>query len=439
MKSNKNYGLILFFCLTLSMFLVKCDLVESSTSLILPYFPEDEWRSASPDELGLDSSRLNKMEQVIISQDIGIDSIHIVRYGYLAYEAYYEYYNYTDLHHQMCGTKSIVSILIGIAQAEGFISNLDEPILDIFSDRNFSNVDSRKEAITIRHLLQKRSGLECNVQDVSTFDGTIDKHDYELLTNMSDNWDIWPVNPLSDLILMTRSPDWVQFVLDKPMVTDPGTEFYYNDGCSHLLSAIIQKKTGMNTESFAKQFLFDPLSITDYIWFNDSQSISIGCYGLWLRPFDMTKIGYLFLNFGEWNGQQIVPEAWVHESTQDYNVGTGYGYQWWLYEEPNYYSAIGGGGQYIAVIPEDEMVIVLTSSEFHNSNPQAILRSYILDSIVEDVPITMITTTSDTSSLYTSTSNISSTEEISSETTNFTSVSVLFCIGIVFFLKRRRS
>ncbi len=450
MKCNFKSQKLVIFYLVLFMVFHTTNLVDSTISLPTTYFPIDDWRRATLDEFGINSTRIGMMNNTIVTQDIGVDSIHIIRHGYLVYERYFEYYNHSNLHHLMSVTKSVTSILVGIAQAEGFISDLDEPVLEIFTDRNFSNVDSRKEALTIRHLLQMRSGLEWNSQDVPFLIGTIDKHDYDLVTNISNWWDLFPSNPVIDWNLMIHSPDWIQFVLDKPMVADPGTEFYYNSGCSHLLSAIIAKKTGMNTERFAKQYLFDPLNINNYTWQNDSQSLSMGGFGLWLQPNDMAKIGYLCLNNGQWNGEEIIPPDWIFDSTQDYSPGSGYGYQWWTFydsdHESSYYKAIGFGGQYIIVIPDASVVVVLTSSEFHNSNPNALFVSYILHSIDFDFTYTEPTTSTPVSS--TSTTSEVSTDEPSSitdtslpstspQTTSFISITAIIGFVLLIVVKKK--
>jgi CubicO group peptidase (beta-lactamase class C family) len=120
----------------------------------------------------------------------------------------------------------------------------------------------------------------------------------------------------------------------------------------------------------------------------------MGGDGLWLQPFDMTKIGYLFLNNGNWNGRQIVPSSWVEESTQNYNIGIGYGYQWWVNSE-GYYHSWGFGCQHFIVLPNKNLVVAITASEYHNSRTSLnVFRSFILKSIdVQNPPTTTTTTT----------------------------------------------
>ena len=250
MRKSDKISCLLIILNLLSLLTLNCIYAKRvSYTVDNTYFPSNEWRTSSLEEQDMSVNRIDKMSQAIATQNMGIDSIHIIRNGYLVYENYYEYYNHSNLHQMWSTTKSISSILIGIANASGFIPNLDEPVLDIFSERTFLNVDARKQAITIRHLLKMQSGLQWNEEDVPFLTGTINPNDFDITTNLSDTkFENWLFNPNLNPRQMMLSPDWVQFTLDKPMARDPGTAFYYNSGDSHLLSAIIQRKTGMNTE-----------------------------------------------------------------------------------------------------------------------------------------------------------------------------------------------
>ncbi len=444
MKYSKSLILILFLGSTLGIYCFDGIIAEPDSTRTIMYYPDKEWRKETPESLGLDPAKLESMNQTIITQDIGIDSIHIIRYGYLGYEMNYDYYTHSDIHLMWSVTKSVISILIGIAHEEGFIPSLDEPILDIFTERSFDNVDSRKEAITIRHLLKMQSGLEWSSINVMKND-PVDKHDYELLTNSSDpNWNSWPMNPDHDTVKMFNSSDWVQYILDKPMVSNPGTEFFYSTAPSHLLSAVIQNKTGMNTVSFAEQYLFNHLGITNYVWYNDSQGISNGGLGLWLQPFDMTKIGYLYLNEGQWNNVQVVPSSWVSESIQDYNPGNGYGYQWWI--KDNYYHAIGHGGQNIYVVPDDSLVTTITASEYpHYGNIQAVFEGFILSSIIADITFPTTTTTRTTTTTTSDLPSVTlsdkpeSTTTTTQQSTNLTSFLIILTFTTFTIYQRKKN
>ncbi len=190
---------------------------------------------------------------------------------------------------------------------------------------------------------------------------------------------------------MRSSPDWVQFILDLPMVGEPGSTFEYCNGASFILSAILQEATDLSALEFAQKNLFTPLGISDVVWKSNPQGISIGYSGLGLRPKDMAKIGYLYLNDGIWDGEQIVSSTWVQDSTQKYIPATlqeWYGYQWWV-DELDIYMALGYGGQYIIVVPEEDLVVVFVSdlAEKDFYIPDQFLHRYILPSIKSSDPL----------------------------------------------------
>lgn len=353
-----------------------------SPTLSLDYFPTNGWRVSTPEEQGINSTNIDKMNTEIKNNDIGIDSIIVIRNGYLVHEAYFDYYNYSTIHLMWSVTMSITSILIGIANATGFIPNLDQPVLELFPDRTFTNVDAKKQAITIRHLLKMQMGVQWN--DFG-WNGTVNKHDYELLTNLTDDkMENWPFDYFYEGNQILKEADWIQYILDRPMVSDPGTLFNYNSGAPHLLSAILQNKTGMNTANFADKYLFTPLNITDYHWWNDSMGISNGGFGLWLRPIDMAKIGYLYLNNGTWNDTPIVPKEWVEMSTKGDEVKDNYGYLWWIdtTSDSTIYFANGLGGQRIIVIPGKNLVVTVTASDYHSGLPMNRVFKYIIAPLI---------------------------------------------------------
>lgn len=183
---------------------------------------------------------------------------------------------------------------------------------------------------------------------------------------------------------MYRSQDWIKFVLDKPVVVAPGSQFNYCSGCSHLLSAAIQQTTGMKTRDFAEQFLFKPLGITNVVWETDRAGIPIGGWGLQLTPRDMAKLGYLFLRNGQWDGQQIVSPGWVKNATQkltETDGDMGYGYQWWTYPSLSGYTALGRYGQTIFVIPESDLVIVTTAQMDDHDPIFKLIEEFIVPSV----------------------------------------------------------
>ena len=181
-----------------------------------------------------------------------------------------------------------------------------------------------------------------------------------------------------------NSPDWVQFVLNRPMLVEPGSRFNYNSGCSHVLSAIVAERSGVLTQDFAYERLFAPLGFSNVDWNLTAGGLAIGGWGLNLTPRDMAKFGYLYLNEGVWDGQQIVPAAWVQSSVTPH-IETGqtfsYGYQWWTYPKWGAYAAKGRYGQLIFVIPDYEMVVVFTAQMDSDQPLVSLIEDYIVPAV----------------------------------------------------------
>lgn len=326
------------------------------------YWPTDDWLTSSPEEQGMDSQLLENMVDYIQTSNIEINSLAIIRHGYLVWEEYFRLRNRRELNGIFSCTKSVTSALVGIAVDQGYIAQIEQPVLDFFPDYTVANLDERKEALTIRHLLTMTDGFEWS----SRYMGDPPEQDTKSL--------------------MHSRYDWVQFMLDQPMSHEPGTRFYYNTGASHLLSAIIQEATGMRASEFAREHLFGPLGITHVLWPSDPQGITRGGSTLRMTTRDMAKFGYLYLNGGRWDGEQIVSLDWVRESSTNHSPTQGlyYGYQWWLNPAQGYYAAVGALGQYIIVIPELDMVVVFTSgfpSEEETYIPHLLLAFYIFPAV----------------------------------------------------------
>jgi CubicO group peptidase (beta-lactamase class C family) len=306
------------------------------------YWPKGAWRSSTPEEQGMNSEYLCKMMSYITENQKDIHSLLILRNGYLVTEAYFYPYPKDFKHILHSCAKSITSALIGIAINEGRIKNVNEKVLPYFPDTKVERIDDRKNALSIRDLLTMSTGLDWVEDGAYGSDG-------DTYTQM------W------------KSDSQIKFILDRPMKGQPGKEFYYCSGASHLLSGILQKTTGESSFEYGKEKLFGPVGIQDLFWMPDRNGLSVGGSGLFMTPADMAKFGYLYLKKGKWDGRQVVPEQWIDDSTQlqiDTPRGLGghygYGYQWWMNSFGGY-SARGYAGQYIFVIPRYEMVVVFTS------------------------------------------------------------------------------
>lgn len=305
----------------------------------------DYWKPLPPEEQGMNSDTLGKVVDYIENWDLDFHSVLVVRNGYIVLEEYFGYYNQDTLHEIYSCTKSVTSALVGIAIHEGYISGVDERVLDYFPEKNFANSDARKHNMTLEHLLTMTTGLDWPEWSIPYGRG-----------NIFAEW--------------VNSPDWVQFVLDRPMVLTPGTQFNYNSGASHILSAVLQKATGETTISYANRHLFAPLGISTVTWRADPQGINAGGMYIQMKPRDMAKFGYLYLSNGSWDGKRIIPAEWVEISTRKhYDMGESavvdYGYQWWIYYSKHpaidAYAAVGYSGQRIFVIPDQRMVVVFTA------------------------------------------------------------------------------
>ena len=248
----------------------------------------------------------------------------------------------SDRHKLASCTKSVISMLIGIARDEAKIASIDSTLASWFPEAS-ADWPEGKRRITLRHLLTMTDGLEW--REDGSYSGSSDS-----------------------FTMMKESPDALAFLLALPQSEEAGKRFYYNSGASHLLSSVLQKAVGMPAAEYAASRLFGPLGIVDFAWKADNQGRSYGCDGLFLRPADLLKLGILYLQGGLWEGKRILSRAWIEESTAksvDSPGGlageSGYGMQWWMNSSGGY-SARGFGGQYLFVLPEEEAVVVFNAS-----------------------------------------------------------------------------
>jgi CubicO group peptidase (beta-lactamase class C family) len=338
-KTNKVFRIFLF--LGLFAALMSACLPTRAVSQILPtqgsaagaYWPTQDWRTSTPEEQGMDSSRLNQALDSIEQTGLNLYSLLVIRNGYIVSENYFHGDTRDSRREIYSVTKSFTSTLLGVAIDKGLIAGVDRPVLEFLPGRTFVNMDERKQAMTLENLLTMTSGLEWIENDAS----------YGQLY---------------------RSGDWVKFMMGLPMRAQPGTRFNYCSGCTHVLSAVLHQKTGKNVVQFARQNLFDPLGIRGYRWDTDSQGIPIGGWGLQLTPREMAKLGYLYLHNGKWEDKQIISAGWVDIATNKHTTtdgDLGYGFQWWTYPKYDAYTALGRYGQTIFVVPDLNLVIVTTA------------------------------------------------------------------------------
>ncbi|MBI1743623.1 serine hydrolase [Candidatus Acetothermia bacterium] len=316
--------------------------VSPSTFTILvhrsqDYWPTHGWREASPEDQGMDSVRLSQADSHIKTQLPNIQSLLVIRHGYLVFERYYRGIRSDDLQLIQSATKAFVSALVGIALKKGLLNSLDQPLAEFFPEYFSSNSDPKKEKVTLRHLLSMTTGFE------------------------------WDSVFAADRCF--NNPDTIECLIRQPLSDTPGTKFNYNSAGPHLLSGILTKVTHKSALEFADSTLFGPLGIAQRAWPADPQGNNNGSFGMALIPRDMAKLGYLYLMKGVWDGKQLIGADYVQQSTSLQNTGgfpedTSYGFLWWLSSESGHaaYFAAGYGGQYIYVIPDLEMIVVITSN-----------------------------------------------------------------------------
>ena len=373
-------------CALLSVVLLCATLLVSCAPARLSDVPKqtgDGWQTASPDEVGVSKEKIDQAVALINDGTYqNVHSILIVKDGKLVFEEYFDGYVFDyngdeyrgeftefgiDTTHNLASvTKSVTSALVGIAIDQGLIEGVDERMFAFFPEYASLN-DEEKDAITLYHLLTMTSGLEWNEADLSYG------------------------NTRNDLIQLFIVSDPKEYILAKPVVSEPGTEWYYNGGGTNLLGEVIREASGLRMDDFAEENLFAPLDITNYEWDYINSDTVHASGNLRLRPRDMAKFGYLFLNGGVWNGEQVISEEWVEESTKDHaspSWADGYGYQWWLetYRSgatsiDSFYAA-GWGGQRITVFPSLDMVVVFTGGNYVEGEPvDEIISRHILPAV----------------------------------------------------------
>ncbi len=333
-----------------------------------------DWVTVAPAEAGLDPAPLERLRAAADAGQLqNLHAILVVRDGKLVFEEYYGGFALDTRQYTASVSKSVGSILLGIAMDRGLLPGLedeilDEPLLDLLPEYGDELTDDpRKREILLRHALSMSGGLEWDEQTYPYSD------------------------PRNDWIRASSSDDPVGFALSRPVVAPPGTAFNYNGGYSILVSYLVQRATGRTAEAFAAEYLFGPLGIEDWEWETLASGLTDTDGGLHLRPRDMARLGQLFLNGGVWNGERVVSEAWVAESTGEHMANEGmpdYGLQWWLGDfhyagrTAHTFLASGHGGQRIHVFPELDLVVVIAQEVFDNPpadlNALAILTRYVL-------------------------------------------------------------
>ena len=360
----------------------KAESVGHVEGQILPLVQDDYWPVSSPEAQGLNLALLAALDVRVATKKINVHGIIIARNGELVHERYFGgkdqrgfdpphrvEFDANKLHNINSVTKSVISILVGVAIDRGWIEDLDVPALSYFPE--YADLrNPEKERITVRHLLTMTDGLE---------------------------WSEF-VPPGDSFEELLGSPDPYRYTLEQDVAREPGQSWNYNSGCTELLAAILHKTSGLPIEVLVKSLLFDPLGIVEVEWRSRlKNSCAETGGGLRMRPRDLAKVGQLILNEGSWQGTQLVSKSWVREALTPRTSALGahlYGYHWWLGRSVvgdrkiRWVSATGWAGQRLFVIPELSMVIVVTAwlpGPMHLPD-YIFLNQYILPSVKEEGP-----------------------------------------------------
>ena len=336
----------------------------------------DGWLTASLTDYHIDLSMIVAMMDKAENKDFGdIHGILIIKDGRLVLEEYFsgtdnldgtlKNYDWDVLHYTASCSKSVTSVLTGIAFDRRFLTDMDEKLPSLFPEYSDINWTDGRQNIILEHLLTMRAGLY---------------------------WNENPADQNNSHDPMNHSADPIKYVLQLPLINEPGTTWLYNSGLPILLGGIIKNRTDNFAHIFAEQHLFGPLCIQDYFWYLFPNGYPHTGGGLLLRPRDMAKIGQLYLQDGMWNGNRIISKNWIQKSIEPYtrlrfsnsNDEGGYGFLWWLrtinsngkkYES---YFALGYGGQYILVFEQLNMVVVFTANTHNSPGPMEMVKKYIL-------------------------------------------------------------
>ncbi|MEZ6039505.1 MAG: serine hydrolase [Planctomycetaceae bacterium] len=287
---------------------------------------------ATPESQGVSSSGIREF---VMSADARVNTMHsfmLLRNGKVLAECWWQPEAADKPHVLWSLSKSFTSTAVGLAVHEGKLS-IDDHVSQFFPDEMPDKPSANLAAMRVRDLLTMSTGHQ-------------------------------------DEVFLRDKTEWVKAFLAHPVPHLPGTHFRYNTPATYMQSAIVQKMTGQTVVDYLKPRLFDPLGIEAPRWDASPEGISLGGYGLFLRTEDIAKFGQLYLQKGEWNGQQLIPSDWIEQATSkqvsngsnpesDWNQG--YGFQFWRCRH-GAFRGDGKDGQFCIVLPEWNAVVVMTAN-----------------------------------------------------------------------------
>lgn len=313
--------------------------------------PTQDWPRSTPEAQGIPSGAIERFARAAEENGHNMHSLLVLRHGQLVYEGYWAPYHARQPHNLYSASKSFTSTLIGIAQDEGLLS-VRQRIWEFFPE--YAVPDGYAGRITLQDLLTMTVG-----------------HGEE------------------PTMAMQAGEDWIKTFLSWPVPYEPGTHFLYNTGATYMLSAVLTRVTGCTALDYGTPRLFEPLGIRPRLWQTCPQGINTGGFGLVVTPREMARLGYLYLHKGLWGKRRILSEAWVADATSRHSAGNpgpnnwnaGYGYQFWRNDFADSYRADGYGGQFIVILPHQDMVVVMTQGVDDMNDPLEKLRHILLPTL----------------------------------------------------------
>ena len=337
-----------------------------------PELIDDDWPVASLSDAKIRQQPLDDLfEKVVNGQYRGLDAVLVARGGKLVLEEYFHFGSRSEIHQVQSVTKSVTSLVFGMAYDDGLISDIEQPVHQYFPDYLDSSWVMNKYPISLKNILMMSAGLDWRETGVPY------------------------TNPRNDAIRMNASGDMYGYVLsrDRAQGKRPGEKFEYTSGLSILIGGVMLEATGMSIDKYAELTLFKKMGIESYYWNSRSGQIHTGG-GLYMRSRDLLKLGQLVLDKGRWNGQQVISEAWIEESTAFHlpvpgsSRGRGYGYLWWreiFHVGEASYPAIyasGYGWQVMWVIPDLDLVVLVMHHNPDDGNASHTLNVVEMENIV---------------------------------------------------------
>lgn len=278
---------------------------------------------STPEEQGVPSKAIiTVFDSLMATPNTDIHSVVVMRHGKVIGEIYPKPFAIEYKHTMYSCSKTFVSVAIGLAIEENRL-RLTDRVAPFFIEQLPDTISKGLAEMTVEDLLTMRSGI-------------------------TPDWE-----------MRNKCTDWIRTFLAKP-VEGAGEKFGYDSMATYMLSAIVQKVTGMTTLDYLKKKIFKDMHITDIAWELSPEGVNTGGWGLYIQSESLAKFGQLWLDKGKWNGKQLIPESWIEQMSAKHVEKSGYGYQIWHCDYPGAVRADGAFGQWVIVVPDKDIVVVIT-------------------------------------------------------------------------------